>query len=130
MYVSAELVLIQWTAEAFTAARVTNEPPADLQEQLPVIVVSRYGGSDRELTIDRPWMDVDCYAATWAEADALSMAVLAAYRGDLPGALVTADDWRAVVASVTTITGPSRRPTTDSTIRRSGASYEVRIQSR
>ena len=129
MYVSAERFLIEWATARF-AARVSNEPPSDLQAQLPVIIISRFGGRDVELTIDRADIDVDVYAATWAEADALAMSAMSAFRSELPGVLITVASNSAVVAKVSTISAPSRRPVTDSNLSRSGASYEVRIQAR
>lgn len=130
MYVSAELTLIAWTEARYPLARVANEPPADLEANLPAVIISRYGGTDQELTIDRPWMDVDVYASTWAAADALAMDVMSAYRTELPGALVESPGGRAVIAKVRTLSAPTRRPVTNPMISRSGASYEVRMQAR
>jgi hypothetical protein len=130
VYVSAELLLVTWTQARFPDVRVATESPSDLQDVLPVALITRYGGSDVELTIDRPSVDVDVYAMTWAAAESLATEMRTAFRTELVGSLVAGAGWRAVVAKVRTLSGPARRPTSDPDLRRCGASYEFRIQSR
>lgn len=136
MTISAGRTLIVWAADRFASARVLSEPPANLQEELPVIVIKPYGGSDPQLTISRPLVDFDVYAATWADAETLSLELHDALRIELPGTLVelpagsVAPAGRVSVSKVSTSSLPSQRPTSDPKIRRCGASYEIRMQAR
>jgi hypothetical protein len=129
-YPSAPLLLTQWTAARFPAFRVAVETPANLQAVIAdrgaMIRVQRYGGGDDVLTVDRCPMDVDVFAADFSTADAVCGRVRDAFRFELPGVLIDAGaDGRAVVAKVSTTSGPSARPVTDSSLARCGASFSV-----
>lgn len=129
-YPSASLLLVQWTAARFPAVRVLTETPPDLQrvivERGAVIRVQRFGGGDDQLTIDRCPIDVDAFAGSWAEADDLCGRVRDAWRFELPGATIEAGgDGGAVVAKVSTTSGPSERPVSDPMLSRCGASFTV-----
>jgi hypothetical protein len=125
VYPSVELLLAQWGAARFAPHRCLTETPADLQEQLPLIRFTRFGGTDDVLTLDQAHVDADVYAATWGEADDLARLVRVALRTELVGQSVTTGSGTAVIARVGTIAAPARRPTADPNLHRSGASYQI-----
>jgi hypothetical protein len=125
VYPSVELLLVQWGTARFSPHRVATETPPDLQDVLPLIRFTRFGGTDDVLTLDQAHVDVDVYAATWAEADDLARLVRVALRTELVGQSVTTGSGTAVIARVGTIAAPARRPTADPNLHRSGASYQI-----
>lgn len=82
--------------------------PSDLQSRMPFVRVTRYGGSDDDVT-DRAAIDVDVYAPTRSVARRVAEQVRD---------LLTAHPWRdvapdgaaSVIDGVDTITGPFQPP--------------------
>lgn len=105
---------------------VGSETPPDLQQRLPFVRVTRYGGGDDGVT-DTAEVDVDVYGTrrtpTFKLAEAIREVLLAA-----PHVLHTPDG-PVVCDSVATITGPFQPPGgDDDTVRRFTASYSARFR--
>ena len=124
-YASAESVVRGWLATQFAPTRVVTELPADLGSVVPVIQVTRFGGSDDALTLDAANIDVDTFADTRDASRALAEQVRAAMRLHLPGYA----DNGAAVQSVTTISAPRWVPYDNTSLRRFVASYRITIHS-
>lgn len=135
--VDAEVFVRDWLATQFAAPayRVVTELPANLGEVLPVIEVSRFGGSDDSLVTDDANIDIDVYAAAVnavggaSKRDAarlLSGQVRSALRLHFPGYA----NGGAAVQSVTTISAPRWLPYDNvSELRRYNAAYRITIHS-
>lgn len=123
-YADVEELLIGWLATELSVRCVTDLP-ANVQSILPVVQVTRFGGTDRFPTLDQPHVDIDCYAADRAGAHDIAEQVRSALRFSLRGQTVDG----AVVSRVETLTGPSWRPYEDEHLRRFGASYRITIHS-
>lgn len=122
MAADAEKILVGWL-KTQTMARLCTELPADLSEVLPVIRVSRYGGSGSLVMLDRASVDVDCYADSRGEASALAGQVRDLLLTQFHG--FTADG--ATVARVRTINAPGWAPYDNTSLRRFHASYMVSL---
>lgn len=129
MYPSVPELLIASLTKAFPAARVLTDLPADLEAALPVIGVSRFGGTDATLTLDRASIDIDVWDFPLTAADLLAGQVWVWLRLGLPGATVTGITGAGTFARVDTISGPSERPTGNPNVRRVGASFQVTVHS-
>jgi hypothetical protein len=123
--VSAESLVRGWLAEQFTPTRVVTELPANLGDVVPVIQVTRFGGSDDVIVLDNAHIDVDTFAATRDDARTLAEQVRTALRLHLPG--VTTGG--GVVTSVTTMSAPRWVPYDNTNLRRFVASYRITIHS-
>ncbi len=110
-----------------TAKRVVTDLPANLDDILPVIRVTRVSGADRDYKLDRPIVDVDVFAADRAGASALSGQVRDLLRNHLPYA--DAVQPTGVVTSVETIAGPRWVLDPNINLRRFNASYEICVHS-
>ena len=122
----AEAVFVAWLEQEFTDARICTETPANLDDALPCIQVTRIGGGDEEVsTFDNPRMDFDCYAATRSAARDLAYAVRASIRNDLPGETIGG----AFASRVSSSTGPSWAPHTNTNLRRFVYSAQIRLHS-
>jgi hypothetical protein len=124
-----EQVLVPWLASQLLAvygvqARTCTETPENLADILPVVAVSRSAGSDVQAILDRPVVDVDCFAATRLAAGQLSAQVFVLMHHYLPGT-VTAGAVSTVVGMVNTVKGPGWLTYQDLNVRRSNATYEV-----
>lgn len=123
-YAEAELVLVTGLKAAFPSARIATETPADLNDVLPCIVVTRFGGTEDEFyTFDNPSMDFDCYAATRAAARTLAHQVRTWVRRDLPGQTVGG----AFISRTQTVTGPIWTPYDNTTLRRFTYAAQIRL---
>ena len=122
----AELVLVAALKAHFSTARVATETPGTLETVLPCIVVTRFGGSEDEVsTFDNPAMDFDCYAATRGEARTLAHAVRDCIRNDLPGQIFAG----AAISRTRTISGPTWTPYDNTALRRFTYSARIRLHS-
>jgi hypothetical protein len=106
-----------------TSLRVVTDLPANLDEILPVIRVTRISGADRDYRLDRPIVDVDVFAADRAGASALSGQVRDLLRNQLQYG--DAVQPTGVVTSVETIAGPRWLPDPNTSLRRFNATYEL-----
>lgn len=126
----AEALLIQWLA-ARVSAWVCTDLPAELEQHLPVLQVTRIGGAGAHKPftagghlLDGPTCDLDAFAGTREDAADLcrrACGLLGELRGD-----VTADG--GVVVDVTENVGPSWRPDYNPRVRRFGATYQFLIR--
>jgi hypothetical protein len=126
-YADAELLLVGWLgptlAPSYPTIRCVTDVPANLADVLPLVQVTRFGGSDDVPTLDRAHVDVDCFAATRQGAHDLAEAVRALLRFYLPGRVLSG----AVIAKVITISGPAWRPWDNTDLARFGAAYALTI---
>ena len=124
---SAESVVRDWLATQFTSPtyRVVTELSTKLADDLPLIQVVRFGGSDADLTLDSANVDIDTFAATRDAARSLAEQVRSAVRLHLPGYANAG----AAVQSVTTISAPRWLPYDNTSLRRFTAAYRITIHS-
>lgn len=124
--VPAETVFLTWLRSAFPGVRVVTETPSNLSDVLPVIAVSRFGGTDEEFSsFDNPSMDFDCYAANREAARSLAYAVRDSIRNDLPGQTVAG----AFVSRTRSVAAPVFTPYDNTTLRRFTYSATARLHS-
>jgi len=124
--VPAETVFVAWLKAAFPSARVVTETPSNLEDVLPCIAVSRFGGTDEVFaSFDNPSMDFDCYAPTRAEARSLAYAVRDSIRNDLPGQIVAG----AFVSRTRSVAAPVFTPYDNTGLRRFTYSAQARLHS-
>ena len=131
---SAETLVAAWLRAQFSPTRVVVELPANLADVLPVIQVTRFGGSDDVITLDSANIDIDVFASaantvggasSRSAAETLSEQVRSALRLHLPGYAASG----AAVQSVTTISAPRWVPYDNTSLRRFVASYRITIHS-
>lgn len=122
-----EDILIPWLPGQLAAVwgiappRACSETPENLQDVLPVVAVLRSSGADLQGIIDRPVVDVDCYAADRVAASLLAAQVHRVMLRYLPGEVTGG----AVVGFVNTVKGPSWLSYQDLDLRRYNATYEI-----
>lgn len=128
MVPDAEATLIAWLPGVLASvygvtARVCAETPADLASEVPLVRLYRIGGSpDPALPgLDKPVLDVDCFAASRQSSGLLARQVHDLMRITLPGT-VTGD---AVCGAVVTIAGPRWLAYGDIAVRRFNATYQI-----
>ena len=121
----AETLVRGWLATQFPGVRVVTEVPANLADVVPLIQVSRFGGSDDTIVTDAANIDVDTFGATRDEARSLGGQVRSALRLHLPGYAAGG----GAVQSVTTISAPRWVPYDNTNLRRFVASYRITIHS-
>ena len=118
--VDVELELIGWT-QARVDAVVRDELDNNLADELPTVQIEVAGGDDDGFRLDRALVDVNVYAATRAEAIALSAAIRSLYLTALRGSTTT----NAVFGMVRALSRPAVRPYENTALRRVGATYEI-----
>lgn len=127
--VAVEPLVRDWLAEHFGAGyRVVTELPAGLGTVVaatPVILVTRFGGSDSVLVLDEANVDVDTFGTTRDAARALGELVRSALRFKLPGVSTGG----GFVAAVSTINAPRWVPYDNTDLRRFVASYRITVRS-
>lgn len=119
-YPDIEALLVAYLADR-TGERVVTDLPANLDDILPVIRVSRSGGADSDYKLDRSSVDVDVFAGNRVDAAALAGEVRDVLRIDLPNSVTPS----GVVTGVVTSIAPTWLPDPNVTLRRFHASYEV-----
>jgi hypothetical protein len=125
-YAEAEVVLQAALAAHFTTAYVCMEAPSDLGDKLPVIRITRFGGTaDQIYTFDNAEVDFDCYAATRSAARTLAYDV----RTYLHATLAGSKAGTAFVARVQDIQGPTWTPYDNTSVRRFTYSAAIRLHS-
>lgn len=108
---------------AYAGVRWTNVLPANLAAEVPLIRCVRFGGGDDVITIDKPVLDIEAFAADRDSAFELAELIRSDFRLRLPGYHTAA----GTVAAVRTLIGPGWRPYDNTNVVRVGASYEVAI---
>lgn len=119
-FADVEKLLVGWLGTNL-GVRVLTDTPLNLADILPVVRVTRFGGADTDVVLDRANVDVDCYAATRLDAYTLCEQVRGALLFSLAGKTVS----RVTVARVQTISGPAWRPWDNTSLRRFGATYQL-----
>jgi hypothetical protein len=120
--VDVELELIGWLqARLGEDVVVRDETDNNLLNELPTVQVEVAGGDDDGIRLDRPFVDINVYAATRAEAIALSATVRGLILTELRGSSTDA----AVFGRTGTISRPAVRPYENTSLRRVGATYEI-----
>ena len=120
-----------WLAAQFSPIRVVTELPASLGTVVPVIQVTRFGGSDRSYVLDDANLDVDYFDGAHDGLSARENArtgaekVRAALLLHLPGYAANG----AAVTAVDTINAPRWVPYDNTDLRRFVASYRITIHS-
>ena len=129
MYPSTDQLLRTALAQQFSSARVCTDLPADLEQTLPTIQLTRFGGSDEVITMDMGITDIDVWAATRTDADVLAAQVRTWMRLHLPGRTYTGPTGAGTFARVRTQTGAQPRPSGNPDVKRVGMVMEVWVHS-
>lgn len=119
----AELLIGVWLRAALPGNRVVTDLPANFEQVLPVVQVTRIGGARTQQVLDNPRIDLDCFAATREAAADLARqveALLPTARG------VTASG--GVVGWVGVEVGASWRPDFNPRVRRYGLTAQLVIR--
>jgi hypothetical protein len=121
--VDVELEVIVWLrARLDPDVVVRDETDNNLLGELPTVQVQRIpSGGDDGIRLDRAFIDIDVYAATRAEAIALSATIRGLLLNELRGTSTAS----AVIGRVGTISAPGVRPYENTALRRVGAVYEI-----
>jgi hypothetical protein len=121
--VDVELQIMKWLRPRLDPGVVVrDELDNNLLDELPTVQVQRIpAGGDDGIRLDRAFVDIDVYAATRAEAIALSATIRGLLLGELRGSSTDV----AVVSRVGTISPPAIRPYENTGLRRVGATYEI-----
>lgn len=126
----AEALVCGWLSVQLAPTRVLADLPPFLEDALPVVQITGLPGSNSNRgwnggrwLLGRPRFDVDCFAATRAQASDLCRAVQALLAA-LPGTTTGG----ALVAQVTEELGPDRRPDFNPRVSRYGATYVLTIR--
>lgn len=127
---SIEQLLVSWLPQQ-VGVHVTTDLPHDFQDEngpahmLPVIAVERISGAELDTSpiLDRPIVDIDCYASTRGEAQALAEQVRHALRWILPGSRIDGQ----VFTRTRTVVGPRALPHANPAVRRYSANYELLV---
>lgn len=125
---SIEVILVKWLKERLGVHALT-ELPNNFQDAngptalLPVIALERISGAnlDGSPIIDRPIVDIDCYAGTRGQAQTIAEQVRRELCWTLPGQRVDG----AVFSRTRTIVGPRLLPHANPAVRRYSANYEL-----
>lgn len=125
---SIEKFLVTWIP-TFTSVHTTVELPHDFQDangptsMLPVVVVERISGAELDASpiLDRPVIDIDCYASTRGESQELAEQIRHALRWTLPGSRIDG----LVFTRTRTVVAPRALPHANPAVRRYSANYEL-----
>lgn len=120
-YGDVELLLVGYFTAAFPSDRACVERPASWTGRL--IQIERIAGVDPTPSLDKPTVDIECFAPTRQAATDFANQVRASLRFAAPG--YTANG--ATIARVDTIVGPGWRPHDNVNVRRVGATYQITL---
>lgn len=122
-------ILLRKVLEPRTSVHVATETPPEFDQgdsalhSLPLIVVEKIAGADYDPLIDRPLVDIDCYATDQVTAQNLAEAVRYVIRKELPGQRVD----NAVFTASRTNVGPRMVTHANRNVRRYTATYELSL---
>jgi len=120
--VDIELELISRCTARFPDAVVRDELDNKLLNELPTIQINQIpAGDDDGIRLARMLVDIDVYAATRADAIALSKEVHEWVTGELRGS----HGDTIVIGRTGAVTLPAIRPYENTSLRRVGATYEI-----
>lgn len=118
-----ELMLTGWLRPALPGRRVVRRLPGNLEQVLPLVQVTRVGGGRHQQVLDRPRVDLDCYALSDEAASDLARLVeslLPTMRGVTTGG--------GTVGWVGIETGASWRPDWNERVRRYGLTAVLTVR--
>ncbi|MEU3613529.1 hypothetical protein ABZ725_14595 [Streptomyces sp. NPDC006872] len=118
--VDVEAELVAWLKGQRDERIVTDLPP-NLFDVAPVVQISRVGGDDDGIRLDRAFVDVDVYDTTRPLASQLMAQVRTLILTSLRGTVTDV----AVFTSARTITAPAWRPYENPSVRRFGTTFEI-----
>lgn len=121
--IDIEALLVTWLEDVIEDVTASTETPADLEEQLPWLLVRRIGGPYDGVRLDQPTVDVAAFAASTTAASALAAQVQVLLHKQLARHQVGA----AVVSAVNTLTGPHWVPYDNPAMRRYEATYQFYV---
>jgi len=121
-YADIEELIGGWLSQA-CGCRVLTDLPADLQQQVPLLQINRYGGADVAPGLDVALLDVDAFGPDRSTAVTYAERARRALRFDLPNTQIG----YSVFTQVLTIEAPSYRPYDNTDLRRIGATYRLTI---
>lgn len=125
---SIETFLVKWLLQ-LTGVHTTVELPHNFQDangptnMLPVIAVERISGAELDASpiLDRPVIDIDCYAGTRGESQGVAEQIRHALRWTLPGSNIDG----LVFTRTRTVVAPRALPHANPAVRRYSANYEL-----
>lgn len=120
-YPDVEVLLIAWCVARRPSAVWAAELDNDLLADLPLGQITRVGGDDDGVRLDRALVDVDAYAATRGEAAELAAWARESLTRELAGTAFNG----AVFGRISVVSAPALRPYENTALRRIGATYEV-----
>jgi hypothetical protein len=120
MWPDVEAELIAWLKAQLNVRHLTDLP-ANLTDILPINQVTRVGGDDDSIRLDRALVDIDSYGADRAATSLLARQTRDKLVMRLRGIQTTA----AVFGRVSTVSAPAWRPYENPALRRMGATYEI-----
>lgn len=129
MYPSVPQLLVTVLQSEFPDVRVVTELPAELEQDLPVVQVNRFGGGGDVITMDTAYIDVDVWAATLLDADMLASQVATWMRLYLPGYRVVSAAGTGTFAACRSQTGMMQRPSGNPDVKRVGGAFTVTVHS-
>jgi hypothetical protein len=121
VFADVEKLLVAWSRVTFPTIRACVELPATMPDLL--IQFFRVAGIDPVPSLDKPTVDIDCYASTREAATALALQVRSAMRSVLIG--YTSNG--ATVARVQGDGGPGWRPYANTNVRRVGFTDRITL---
>lgn len=121
MYLDIEKALVAWLADQ-TDVRCATDTPPNLAEKFVKVV--RVGGTDDALSVDKPVVDIECFATTRGDASDLARKVqrLLRFRGETS----VTGGW---MRQASTVSGPALRPQANPALWRFGATYQIPTRS-
>lgn len=124
---SIEKILVAHLPTITGGVHATVELPHDFQNpdgpthMLPVIFLERISGAELDPRLDRPIVDIDCYAGDRGTAQDLAETIRTHFRHELPGMIVGG----AVFTRARTVVAPRLLPHANPKVRRYSANYEL-----
>lgn len=121
-HVSTRALVANFLATVGGFTNITRRQPLNLRFVMPLLVVERFGGSDRLVTVDVARIDIDTFCATEDAADVQAENVRTLLRTRLPGRV-----WGgATVLRVETFSAPRPLPwDSRNEVFRVGGSYQI-----
>lgn len=122
-------ILLRAVLEPRTSVHVATETPPEFEQadsalhHLPLIVIDKIGGADYNPLIDRPLVDIECYAADQVQAQNLAESVRYVLRVELPNRALSG----VVFGPTRTAVGPRLVSHPNRNVRRYTASYELSL---
>lgn len=141
-FLLVESALVAWSGANYDAARVGDlgarfltDLPNDLEDELPVVQITRFGGPKIWPNLDRPTLDIDCYASTRVIAEDLATYVSGLYfrglRADRDGnsCYMDYEGVRGVFSNIREIQGVGWRTYENPAVERYGFAIQLLVRS-